>query len=45
MLAPVALGIIAPAAQAADLNLSAVNQYASAEQVTSVTPISRCKAY
>jgi len=30
MLAPVALGMIAPVAQAADLNMSGVNQYASA---------------
>ena len=43
MLAPVALGLIAPAAQAADVNLSAVNQYASAEQVTSVTQFSDVK--
>jgi len=43
MLAPVALGMIAPAAQAADLNLAAVNQYASAEQVTSVTQFSDVK--
>ena len=40
MLAPVALGMIAPAAQAADINLSSINQYASAEQVTSVTQFS-----
>ena len=40
MLAPVALGIIAPAAQAADINLSSINQYASAQQVTSVTQFS-----
>ena len=40
MLAPVALGMIAPvAANAADLNLAAVNQYSS-EQVTSVTQFS-----
>ena len=37
MLAPVALGMLAPVAQAADLNMSGVNQYASAQQVTSVT--------
>jgi hypothetical protein len=43
MLAPVALGMIAPAAQAADINLAAVNQYASAEQVTSVTQFSDVK--
>ena len=41
MLAPVALGMVAPvAANAADLNMAAVNQYASAEQVTSVTQFS-----
>jgi hypothetical protein len=40
MLAPVAFGMVVPAAQAADINLSAVNQYASAEQVTSVTQFS-----
>ena len=40
MLAPVALGMIAPAvANAADLNMAAVNQY-SAEQATSVTQFS-----
>ena len=40
MLAPVALGIVAPvAANAADLNMAAVNQYSS-EQVTSVTQFS-----
>jgi len=43
MLAPVALGMIAPAAaNAADLNMAAVNQY-SAEQVTSVTQFSDVK--
>jgi hypothetical protein len=40
MLAPVAFGMVVPVAQAADINLSAVNQYASAEQVTSVTQFS-----
>jgi len=41
MLAPVALGMVAPvAANAADLNMAAVNQYASVEQVTSVTQFS-----
>jgi hypothetical protein len=40
MLAPVALGMVAPAAFAADLNLNGVNQYASQEQVTSVTQFS-----
>ena len=38
MLAPVALGMVAPvAANAAELNMAAVNQYVSAEQATSVT--------
>ena len=41
MLAPVALGMIAPvAANAADLNLAAVNQYSTGEQVSSVTQLS-----
>ena len=40
MLAPVALGMIAPVAQAADLNMSGVDQYATAQQVTSVTQFS-----
>ncbi len=40
MLAPVALGMVAPvAANAADLNMAAVNQYSS-EQVTSVNQLS-----
>ncbi len=40
MLAPVALGMVAPvAANAADLNMAAVNQY-STEQVTSVSQLS-----
>ncbi len=40
MLAPVALGMVAPvAANAAELNMAAVNQYSS-EQVTSVTQFS-----
>ena len=44
MLAPVALGMIAPvAANAADLNLAAVNQYSSSDQVTSVTQLSDVK--
>jgi hypothetical protein len=44
MLAPVALGMVAPvAANAADLNMAAVNQYTSAEQVTSVTQFSDVK--
>ena len=44
MLAPVALGMIAPAAaNAADLNIAAVNQYSSSEQVTSVTQFSDVK--
>jgi hypothetical protein len=36
MLVPVALGLIAPAATAADVNMEGVNKYASAEQVTSI---------
>jgi hypothetical protein len=41
MLAPVALGIVAPvAANAADLNMAAVNQYNTSEQVTSITQLS-----
>ena len=40
MLAPVALGIISPSATAAELNLEGVNQYASQEQVTSITQFS-----
>jgi hypothetical protein len=39
MLAPVALGMVAPAAMAADLNMNGVNQYSS-DQVTSVTQFS-----
>ena len=41
MLAPVALGMVAPvAANAADLNMAAVNQYTSTEQVSSITQLS-----
>ena len=40
MLVPVALGLVAPAATAADLNMEGVNKYASAEQVTSITQLS-----
>jgi hypothetical protein len=41
MLAPVALGMVAPvAANAADLNMAAVNQYTSTEQVVSITQLS-----
>ena len=43
MLAPVAFGMIAPVAQAADFNIAAVNQYSSQEQVTSVTHFSDVK--
>ena len=43
MLAPVALGMIAPAVNAADLNLEGVNQYSSQEQVTSVSQFSDVK--
>ena len=42
MLAPVAFGMVAPAAMAADLNIAAVNQYSS-EQVTSVSQLSDVK--
>jgi len=42
MLAPVALGMIAPVAHAADLNIAAVNQYTS-DQVTSVSQFSDVK--
>lgn len=41
ILAPVALGMVAPvAANAADLNMAAVNQYTSSEQVSSITQLS-----
>ena len=41
ILAPVALGMVAPVAtNAADLNMVAVNQYASSEQVTSINQLS-----
>jgi hypothetical protein len=40
MLVPVALGLIAPAATAADLNMEGVDKYASAQQVTSITQFS-----
>jgi hypothetical protein len=44
MLAPVAFGMIAPAAaNAADLNMAAVNQYSTSEQVTSITQFSDVK--
>jgi len=43
MLAPVALGLIAPTATAAELNLAGVNQYTSQEQVTSITQFSDIK--
>lgn len=44
MLAPVALGIVAPvAANAADLNMAAVNQYSTSEQVTSINQLSDVK--
>ena len=44
MLAPVALGMVAPAvANAADLNMAAVNQYVSTEQVSSITQLSDVK--
>ncbi|MFM9072846.1 MAG: iron uptake porin, partial [Cyanobium sp.] len=41
LVAPAALGLLAPfAANAADLNLSGVNQYASKDQVTSINQFS-----
>jgi hypothetical protein len=40
MLAPVALGLVVPAATAAELNLEGVNHYASQEQVTSISQFS-----
>ena len=40
MLAPVAMGLMTPIATAAELNLEGVNQYASQEQVTSITQFS-----
>ena len=40
MLVPVALGLVAPAVNAAELNTEDVNKYASAEQVTSITQFS-----
>ena len=44
MLAPVAFGMVAPvAANAADLNMAAVNQYSSSEQVSSITQFSDVK--
>ena len=36
MFVPVALGLVAPAAIAADLNMEEVDKYATAEQVTSI---------
>jgi hypothetical protein len=44
LVAPAALGLLGPvAAQAADLNLSGVNEYASQEQVTSISQFSDVK--
>ena len=40
MLVPVALGLIAPAVNAAELNTEDVDKYASAAQVTSITQLS-----
>ena len=40
MLAPVAFGMVAPVANAADLNMAAVNQYVSFDQVSSITKLS-----
>jgi hypothetical protein len=40
MLVPVALGLVAPAVNAAELNTEDVNKYASVQQVTSITQFS-----
>ena len=40
LVAPAALGLLAPVAQAADLNIAGVSDYAAQEQVTSVTQFS-----
>jgi hypothetical protein len=40
MIAPVAMGLIAPVATAAELNLEGVSQYASQDQVTSISQFS-----
>ena len=40
ILAPVAFGMVAPAVSAADLNMAAVNQYTSSEQVSSIKQLS-----
>ena len=40
LIAPVAIAMIAPAATAAEINLNGVNQYSSAEQVTSISQFS-----
>ena len=40
LVAPAALGLLAPVAQAADLNIAGVSDYATQEQVTSVTQFS-----
>ena len=40
LVAPAALGLLAPVAQAADLNISGISDYAAEEQVTSITQFS-----
>ena len=40
LVAPAALGLLAPVAQAADLNIAGISNYAAKEQVTSVTQFS-----
>merc|ERR1712205_209922 len=40
LVAPAALGLLAPVAQATDLNIAGVSDYAAEEQVTSVTQFS-----
>lgn len=44
MLLPVALGLVAPAANAANLNMDGVNKYSSEEQVTSINQFSDVKS-
>ena len=43
MLLPVALGLVAPAANAANLNMDGVNKYSTSEQVTSISQFSDVK--
>ena len=43
MLAPVALGLVSPVANAAELNITGVNKYSSEQQVTSIIQFSDIK--